>query len=101
VVGVLVLLLSNQSPGSEVGPAVAQELAALGVTNLSVLRDEETTAVALEGWAFDPTRSAEAAARAVAADRAAVRVLRPVIESSVHAPDRDDTKSNYVERGLP
>ena len=83
--GVLVLLLANQSPGAEVGPAVAQELAALGVTNLSVLRDEQTTAVALEGWAFDPARSADAAVSAVTADRASVRVLRPVIESAVHA----------------
>lgn len=83
--GVLVLLVANQHPAAEVGPAVAQQLAALGVTNLSVLRDEQTTAVALEGWAFDPTRSAEAAAQAVAADRTAVRVLRPVIESAVHA----------------
>lgn len=83
--GVLVLLVANQDPAAEVGPAVAQELAALGVTNLSVLRDEQTTAVALEGWAFDPTRSAEAAARAVAAERGSVRVLRPVIESAVHA----------------
>jgi hypothetical protein len=83
-VGVLVLLVANEDPAAEVGPAVAQELAALGVTNLSVLRDEQTTAVALEGWAFDPTRSAEAAARAVAAERGSVRVLRPVIESAVH-----------------
>lgn len=83
--GVLVLLVANQDPAAEVGPAVAQELAALGVTNLSVLRDEHTTAVALEGWAFDPTRSAEAAARAVGAGRGSVRVLRPVIESAVHA----------------
>jgi hypothetical protein len=63
---------------------VADQLAALGVTKLAVLRDEQTTAVAVEGWAFDPARSAEAAARALAADRAAVRVLRPVIESAVH-----------------
>lgn len=90
--GVLVLLLANQNPGSEVGPAVAQQLAALGVTNLSVLRDEQTTAVTLEGWAFDPTRSAEAAARAVAADPTAVRVLRPVIQSSVQTPGQGDLK---------
>lgn len=82
--GVLVLLVANQDPAAEVGPAVAEQLAALGVTSLSVLRDEQTTAVALEGWAFDPTQSAEAAARAVAADRSAVRVLRPVLESAVH-----------------
>ena len=88
-VGVLVLLLANEHPGAEVGPGVAQALAALGVTSVSVLRDEQTTAVALEGWAFDSDRSAEAAARAITADASAVRVLRPVVESAVHpAPTR-------------
>lgn len=82
--GVLVVLVANQDPAAQIGPEVAQQLAALGVTNLSVLRDEHTTAVALEGWGFDPTRSGEAAARTLAAERNSVRVLRPVIESAVH-----------------
>ena len=60
--GVLVLLVANENPAAEVRPAVARELAALGVTSLSLLRDDQTTAVALEGWAF-ADRSAEAAAR--------------------------------------
>lgn len=83
--GVLVLLLGNENPAAEVGAGVAQELAALGVTSVSVLRDDQTTAITLEGWAFDPDRSAEAAVRAVAADPDAVRVLRAVVESAVHA----------------
>ena len=89
--GVLVLLVANENPAAEVGPAVAQELAALGVTSLSLLRDDQTTAVALEGWAFDADRSAEAAARAVAADPAAVRVLRPIVESALHAASKSQT----------
>jgi hypothetical protein len=91
-VGVLVLLVANENPAAEVGPGVAQELAALGVTSLSVLRDGQTTAVALEGWAFDADRSAEAAARVVAADPAAVRVLRPIVESAVHAASTPNAK---------
>jgi hypothetical protein len=90
-VGVLVLLVANENPAADVGPAVAQELAALGVTSLSLLRDDQTTAVALEGWAFDADRSAEAAARAVAADPAAVRVLRPIVESALHAASKSQT----------
>src|SRR5712692_7915487 len=62
-----------------------------GVTSLSLLRDDQTTAVALEGWAFDADRSAEAAARAVAADPAAVRVLRPIVESALHAASKSQT----------
>jgi hypothetical protein len=79
----LVLLLATGDPVS-VGPGVAQELAALGVTSVTVLRDEHTTAVALEGWAFDADRSAEAATRVVAANPNAARVLRPVVESALH-----------------
>ena len=82
--GVLVLLVANDEPAAEVGPAVVEQLARLGVTDLSVLRDDQTTAVSLAGWAFDPTRSAEAAARAIADDDTKVRVLRPVLESAIH-----------------
>jgi hypothetical protein len=83
--GTLVLLVANGHQAAEVGPAVAQELASLGVTSVTVLRDEQTTAVALEGWAFDAARSAEAVARVVAADPDDVRILHPVVESAVHA----------------
>ena len=81
--GLLVLLLDNEHPAAEVGPSVVQGLAELGVTGVAVLRDEQTTAVSLEGWAFDAERSAQAAARAVASDPGAIRILRPVVESSV------------------
>lgn len=79
----LVLLVANRGHGPKVGAAVVEQLARLGVTDLAVLRDEQTTAVSLSGWAFDPARSADAAARAVAAD-GAVQVLRPVLESAIH-----------------
>lgn len=83
--GVLVLLVANDEPGADVGPAAVEQLAQLGVTDLSVLRDEHTTAVSLAGWAFDPARSAEAAARAIGAeDGQSVQVLRPVLESAIH-----------------
>ena len=82
--GVVVLLVANKDSAADVGPAVVERQAELGVTSLSVLRDEQTTALALQGWAFDPTRSAEAAAQAVTAGHAAVRVLQPVLESEIH-----------------
>lgn len=83
--GALVLLIDNDHPAAEVGPGIAQQLATLGVTSVSVLRDGQTTALALEGWAFDPDRSADEAAGIVAADPSAVRILRPVVESAVHS----------------
>lgn len=82
--GVLVLLVANEDPSAEMRPAVVEQLAKLGVTDLSVLRDEQTTAISLAGWAFDPSRSAEAAARAVTTEGGTVQVLRPVLESAIH-----------------
>lgn len=82
--GALLLLLGETESAVELGPDVAEALAALGVTNVTLLRDEHTTAVALEGWAFDADRSADAAARAVGASGHGVSVLRPVLESAIH-----------------
>lgn len=78
------LLLTGAEPEPRLGPDVVQALAALGVTNVTVLCDERTIALALEGWAFDSNRSASAAARAVAAGPANVSILRPVLESAIH-----------------
>lgn len=83
----LVLLVADErsAAGLGSGSEVTEKLADLGVTSVGVLRDERTTAVVLEGWAFDLDRSAEAAVRLVAGDSTAVRVLRPVVESVLHA----------------
>jgi hypothetical protein len=82
--GLLVVLLDNQDPAADVGSGTAERLAALGVTNLAVLRDSRTTALALQGWTFDPDLSVEAAVAALADVGGAVRVLRPVLESELH-----------------
>lgn len=88
----LLLLLANNDSAAEIGPSVAQELGALGVTSLSVPRDAQTTAVALEGWAFDIDRSADTAARVVVGEAPGIRVLRPVLESSLPANGRPTTQ---------
>jgi hypothetical protein len=95
-VGALLLLLGDEGQRAELGPGVAQRLAELGVTEVSVLRDERTTAVVLEGWAFDAEGSGDAVVRLVAAEPAAVRVLRPVIEAAVHAR----TESSISQGGI-
>jgi hypothetical protein len=38
-----------------------RRLADLGISGITVLSDEHTVALVLEGWAFDPARTAEAA----------------------------------------
>ena len=68
-----------------VGPAVAAQLAALGITRVSLLADPTEIGVVLEGWAFDPARI-DAVVRAVFPDvGAAIRVFREVEHVAVSA----------------
>lgn len=61
----MVLLVAEIQAGEPVlGPNVAERLASLGITRVTLLRDLSSTAVVLEGWAFDPARS-DVALRAV------------------------------------
>ncbi|HEV3475759.1 MAG TPA: hypothetical protein VG602_10435 [Actinomycetota bacterium] len=78
----VVLLLSGGREEISLGPKAASQLAAHGVTRAAVLRDRDAIAVVLEGWAFDPSRSMEAAVEAVLAD-AECRRLTTVAELSV------------------
>ena len=91
-VGALVLLLDEAEPGVELSADTVEALAALGVTNVTVLRGERKVAVALEGWGFDVDRSAEDAARAVGVGQR-VSVLRPVLESAIHRLRGADAKN--------
>ena len=80
----LVVVLLRGGETVSVGPVIGEELAALGITSVTVLCDDGTTAVALEGWAFDAERSADAAVAVLAVDGASARILRPVVESALH-----------------
>ena len=62
-------------------------LARVGVTSLALVRDERSTGVVVEGWAFDPIGSAEAVIAAVSGTRAA-RALQPVMEMTLTQGDR-------------
>lgn len=86
----VVLFLASPTAGEPVvGPSAAASLAALGVTRISLLRDATTVGVVLEGWAFDPVRSGEAA-RAVFPDGTeAVRTLHEVGQLAVAATARE------------
>jgi hypothetical protein len=78
----MVLLLDASNGELELGAAAVSELANLGVTNLSLLRDHSTVGVVLEGWLFDPARYADAAAAAIAAE-SGVKGLQPVMHMAV------------------
>lgn len=58
-------------------------LARVGVTSVALVRDDRSTGVVVEGWAFDPIRSAEAVIAAVAAGPGQARALQPVVEMTL------------------
>ena len=78
----MVVLLDGVTGEFCVREELVVSLARLGVTNVAVVRDVRTVGVVLEGWLFDPARSAGAAAEAVGASSGA-RVLHPVMQLAV------------------
>jgi hypothetical protein len=80
----LVVLLHDGGREPSLGSAAARQLAVLGVTRITVLRNDETLAFVLEGWAFNPNRSAQQALHALAADSRSATTLRPVMETALH-----------------
>jgi hypothetical protein len=79
----MLLLLMPQGADVTVGPETAERLAALGVSSVSLVRDDESVGVVLEGWAFDPTTSAADAMSIVGGANATGRTLRPVLHLAV------------------
>jgi hypothetical protein len=78
----LVLLIPADQDDLSLGAKNVEALARLGVTSVSLARDEQTAAVILEGWAFDPA-SHGAALAALGASRKTARALQPVVEMAV------------------
>jgi hypothetical protein len=76
------LLVWPAQAGVRIGSAEAARLAGLGVTSVTLLRDSETVAVVLDGWAFNPVRSASSAA-ATLGNASTCRVLHTALEVAV------------------
>lgn len=81
----LVVLIPASEAEPSLQPTVLSRLARLGVTSVAVVRDDLTLALVVEGWAFDPSRSAEAVIGAVAAPASRARTLYPVMQMAVSA----------------
>lgn len=77
---VVLFPISNEVPTLQ--PATLDMLAQLGVTSVSLVRDDETAGLVLEGWAFDPARANEAAS-AVTGTCDEARTLRPLVQMAV------------------
>jgi hypothetical protein len=79
-----VLMLLSATADLRIGAAVVSRLSALGVTSVALLRDDESVGVLLDGWSFDPGRSAAAAAAVLGAEPDS-RILFPMLEVGVEA----------------
>jgi hypothetical protein len=92
---VLVLFpVSDEEPALQ--PAALALLARLGVTSVSLLRDEQTAGLVLEGWALDPAR-AEETARAAAGAREGIRTLQPLMQMAISVNPTEEP--NHVTEG--
>ena len=80
------LMLWPAGAAIRIGSAEAAQLGALGVTNVTLLRDAQSVAVMLEGWAFDPNRSARTAAASLG-DASECRVLQSALDVAVSNVD--------------
>lgn len=78
----MVVLLEGREGEFCLRPELVSELARLGITNLGLVRDNRTVGIVLEGWSFDPARSAEPAKAVVGAGG---RMLHPVMHMAVTA----------------
>jgi len=76
----MVVLLEERAGEFCLRPELISELARLGITNLGLVRDQQTVGIVLEGWSFDPASSAETATAVVAAGG---RMLHPVMHMAV------------------
>jgi hypothetical protein len=82
-----VALMVVLTPVAEVqvplAPAALSELARFGVSRVALARDGHTLAFVIEGWAFDPSRSADAVIAAVAAGASSPQTLLPLAEMAL------------------
>lgn len=90
--GMLVLLVEGEEV--TISASTSERLAHLGISSVELLCEGGTTAVVLEGWAFDP-HAGRSCAETIAPGRAS-RTLLPVMrvivsDSQTHAADGDAT----------
>jgi hypothetical protein len=97
--GMLLILVSNRA-ALPLGVESARRLAQLGVTRVAVLQDEGGLALAIEGWAFDPARSAHLALEVLAPSAREVRTLHQVAEVGVPASATDGHDSSEKDAAL-
>lgn len=81
----MVVLVETNAEDVSLDSHAIGALAKLGITNLALVRDKGTVGIVLEGWAFEPAVSADAALATVAADAGNARALLPLGEMALSA----------------
>lgn len=81
----MVVLLPASEPEPALQPFAVSKLGRLGVTSVVLLRAERTSALVVEGWAFDPRRSADDVVAAVTGDGSSVQTLHSIAELALSA----------------
>jgi hypothetical protein len=81
----MMVLLPASDAEPMLEPAAVSKLTRLGVTSVVLLGADGTLALVVEGWAFEPSRSAQAVVAAFAGDRSSAQTLHPIAEMAVSA----------------
>jgi hypothetical protein len=84
--GMLVLLVEDAEV--TISATTSERLARIGVSRVELFRGARTTAIALEGWAFDPI--AHRTIAEVVAPGVEARALLPVMRVAVGNPAGED-----------
>lgn len=79
----VLILVSSGHGDLALGPDTLSDLAEIGVTSISLARDDDTLGIVLEGWAFDPERHGSKAADLLIAERSELRLLHVITQMAV------------------
>lgn len=91
----MVLLMRATGAEGALQPGVLAALGSLGVTTVSLVGDDRTLGVVVEGWAFDPSRSAAAVVSALGGGEMGRSILQPIAELAISpAPTLDGHPAN-------
>ena len=71
----LVVLMERDDRQVLLAPSHVAALGCLGVVSVGLVGDENTLAIVLEGWAFDPVRAADSALAALGVSEGGVQAL--------------------------
>ena len=80
--GMLVVVLEGAGELS-VSAEDARSLSALGISSVALVQDSDVSGVVLEGWAFDPARSAPDVTGIFGRGERAIRLLHPNAQTAI------------------